>query len=56
MIGGGVYAYTLLGVSINEEKIENSKLLILDPHYIGADDLTKIIKKGGISWKSKDMF
>ncbi len=38
MIGGGVLAFTLLGVSINEEKEEESKFLILDPHYTGADD------------------
>jgi hypothetical protein len=43
MIGGGVLAFTLLGVSINEEKEEESMFLILDPHYTGADDQKKII-------------
>ena len=39
MIGGGQYAYTLLGVDINEKNEEESKFLILDPHYTGNDDL-----------------
>jgi len=39
MIGGGVLAFTMIGVSINEENLEESKFLILDPHYTGVDDL-----------------
>ena len=76
MIGGGVLAYTLLGVDWNEATGLNSlffflsfsfshsfflsfihffflpfylgdvKFLILDPHYVGADDPATIINKG----------
>jgi Ufm1-specific protease 2 len=34
MIGGGVLAYTLLGVSIEQDE-KDTKFLILDPHYTG---------------------
>ena len=56
MVGGGVLAYTILGISIDYENEDNSKFLILDPHYNGADTLKNIIKKKGISWKGKEMF
>ena len=39
MIGGGVLAFTMIGVSINESNEDESLFLILDPHYIGNDDL-----------------
>eukprot|EP00009_Paramoeba_aestuarina_P017601 CAMPEP_0201533572 /NCGR_PEP_ID=MMETSP0161_2-20130828/53653_1 /ASSEMBLY_ACC=CAM_ASM_000251 /TAXON_ID=180227 /ORGANISM="Neoparamoeba aestuarina, Strain SoJaBio B1-5/56/2" /LENGTH=172 /DNA_ID=CAMNT_0047937675 /DNA_START=425 /DNA_END=940 /DNA_ORIENTATION=+ len=45
MIGGGVLAYTLLGVDWNEAT-GDVKFLILDPHYVGEDDPTVIINKG----------
>jgi hypothetical protein len=35
MIGGGVLAYTLLGVAINEVT-GDAAFLILDPHYTGG--------------------
>jgi len=35
MIGGGVLAYTLLGVAFNEDTGE-AAFLILDPHYTGG--------------------
>ena len=35
MIGGGVLAYTLLGVAFNELSGE-AAFLILDPHYTGG--------------------
>ena len=35
MIGGGVLAYTLLGVAFNDETGE-AAFLILDPHYTGG--------------------
>lgn len=54
MIGGGVLAYTLLGVSISEDNPEKSKFLILDPHYTGTDDIVTIVKKKGVSWKTKN--
>jgi hypothetical protein len=36
MIGGGVLAYTLLGVAWNEDTGE-AAFLILDPHYTGGE-------------------
>jgi len=56
MIGGGVLAYTMIGISIDQEDEENSKFLILDPHYTGNDVLKNVIKKKGVSWKGKEMF
>lgn len=41
MMGGGVLAYTLLGVDWNERTGECA-FLILDPHYTGADDRKRI--------------
>lgn len=41
MIGGGVLAYTLLGVDWNPETGEVA-FLILDPHYTGADVIDAI--------------
>ena len=41
MIGGGVLAYTLLGVDYNE-RTGQCAFLILDPHYTGADDLKRV--------------
>ena len=41
MIGGGVLAYTLLGVDFNESTGQCA-FLILDPHYTGADDLKRV--------------
>lgn len=50
MIGGGVLAYTLLGVDYNEATGECA-FLILDPHYTGTDDLKKIVNGGWCGWK-----
>ncbi|KAK9119930.1 hypothetical protein Scep_018023 [Stephania cephalantha] len=50
MIGGGVLAYTLLGVDYNDAN-GDSAFLILDPHYTGADDLKKVINGGWCGWK-----
>ena len=41
MMGGGVLAYTLLGIEFNAKTGEAS-FLILDPHFTGADDLQRI--------------
>lgn len=41
MMGGGVLAYTLLGIDFNSRTGE-AAFLILDPHYHGADDLRRI--------------
>ncbi|KAG6473736.1 hypothetical protein ZIOFF_067653 [Zingiber officinale] len=50
MIGGGVLAYTLLGVDYNEVS-GDCAFLILDPHYTGSDDLKKIVHGGWCGWK-----
>jgi len=48
--GGGVLAYTLLGVDWNRET-GGIRFLILDPHYTGADDIDTVIAKGWCAWK-----
>ncbi len=55
MIGGGVLAYTLLGIDYNEET-GDIKFLILDPHYTGSDNLKNIQEKGWIGWKESKLF
>ncbi|XP_042503011.1 probable Ufm1-specific protease [Macadamia integrifolia] len=50
MIGGGVLAYTLLGVDYNETS-GDCAFLILDPHYTGNDELKKIVNGGWCGWK-----
>ncbi|CDP15077.1 unnamed protein product [Coffea canephora] len=50
MIGGGVLAYTLLGVDYNEVS-GDCAFLILDPHYTGTDDLKRIVSGGWCGWK-----
>lgn len=53
--GGGVLAFTLLGIDYDSEKNEVN-FLILDPHYKGSDNIKNIIEKGGISWKKESLF
>jgi hypothetical protein len=55
MIGGGEYAYTMLGVDYNTHT-GRIRFLILDPHYTGQDNLKTIIDKGWCGWKTLDMF
>ncbi|XP_053681078.1 ufm1-specific protease 2 [Anopheles nili] len=55
MIGGGVLAHTILGVSMNEE-MGDTKFLILDPHYTGADELGPVLGKGWCGWKGGDFW
>ncbi|KAM7471478.1 hypothetical protein LguiA_009661 [Lonicera macranthoides] len=50
MIGGGVLAYTLLGVDYNEAS-GDCAFLILDPHYTGTDELKKVVNGGWCGWK-----
>lgn len=50
MIGGGVLAYTLLGVHRSEES-GRVAFLILDPHYVGPEDAAAIVKGGWVAWK-----
>jgi hypothetical protein len=59
MIGGGVLAYTLLGIFIPSNVDDNGtgvQYLILDPHYTGEDNLQTIINKGWCSWKTIELF
>ncbi|KAA8497753.1 putative Ufm1-specific protease [Porphyridium purpureum] len=55
MIGGGVLAYTLLGVSF-DHTTGKTQFLILDPHYIGQEDEKVILEKGWCGWKTADLF
>ncbi|KAJ0106533.1 hypothetical protein Patl1_18203 [Pistacia atlantica] len=50
MIGGGVLAYTLLGIDFNEAS-GGCAFLILDPHYTGNDEHNKIVNGGWCGWK-----
>ncbi|OMP02930.1 hypothetical protein CCACVL1_02660 [Corchorus capsularis] len=51
MIGGGVLAYTLVGVDYNEAT-GDCAFLILDPHYTGSDDVKKIAETMSLTQKS----
>jgi len=55
MIGGGVLAYTLLGVDFNEDT-GAIKFLILDPHYTGVDVVKAITKDKWCGWKDASLF
>ncbi|XP_001602901.1 ufm1-specific protease 2 [Nasonia vitripennis] len=55
MIGGGVLAHTILGVSF-DELYEDVRFLILDPHYTGPEQLNTIVNKGWCGWKKKDFW
>ena len=55
MVGGGVFAYTILGVDYDKVKGE-CKFLILDPHYSGEDEIKTIINKGYCNWKTIEIF
>jgi Ufm1-specific protease 2 len=43
MMGGGVLAFTVIGVHFDEETAD-VEFLILDPHYCGAEDPTTICR------------
>ena len=55
MIGGGIYAYTILGIEYDRVK-GDCMFLILDPHYEGEHKIETIIKKGWCSWKTISLF
>lgn len=55
MIGGGVLAHTILGVSWSETTGQ-IRYLILDPHYTGAEDLQVITDKGWCGWKGPEFW
>ncbi|XP_046978349.1 ufm1-specific protease 2 [Vanessa cardui] len=55
MIGGGVLAHTIIGVEYNSVT-NDTRYLILDPHYTGADDINVIVNKGWCGWKNSDFW
>lgn len=55
MIGGGVLAYTMVGIDWNQ-KTGDCSYLILDPHYVGQDDTNIITSKGWVAWKDEKIF
>ena len=54
-LGGGAYAYTILGVIFNEDS-GDVRFLILDPHYTGKDELKTVTSKGWCSWKGPEFW
>ncbi|KAF7458528.1 peptidase family c78 protein [Cryptosporidium felis] len=61
IISIGDYSYLLTGIQISKDpsspfKLDNVHYLLVDPHYIGKDDLDSIYKKNGVSWKSSKFF
>ncbi|KAI4463937.1 peptidase family c78 [Holotrichia oblita] len=55
MIGGGVLAHTILGVDYNRQT-GSIKFLILDPHYVGNENLHVIQNKGWVGWKGSEFW
>ncbi|KAH7829506.1 putative UFSP, UFM1 processing protease [Monocercomonoides exilis] len=54
MIGGGVLAYTLLGVRISKKE-KKPEYLILDPHYPGKEKLSVICGRW-VAWHPSSLF
>ena len=54
MIGGGVLAYTLLGVE--QSSSGKVRFLILDPHYVGKESRKDIQSRGWCDWKEASLF
>ena len=55
MVGGGVLAYTIIGLDWNKET-GNVMFLILDPHYTGPDNPQNIKAGGWCAWKKPSLF
>jgi len=55
MIGGGVYAHTILGIAWDQASGDCS-WLVLDPHYTGSEDLKTILGKGWCGWKGPNFW
>lgn len=55
MIGGGSFAYTIVGINY-DYTTGDCKFLILDPHYKEKDDINAITAQSGISWKTEKFF
>ncbi len=58
MIGGGVLAYTLLGIAEDPDNPKNTQFLILDPHYKGKEDVKLICKpkNKAVYWVNHKIF
>lgn len=58
MIGGTVLAWTLLGIAVDEDSPQNSKFLILDPHYKGKDEMKTVTgsKSKAVYWSDHKIF
>ncbi len=58
MIGGGSLAYTLLGIRLDELDQSKIQFLIMDPHYIGQDNLSQVTdkKSKAIYWTDQNIF
>ena len=52
MVGGGLLAYTMLGVAFDQRTGE-AAFLILDPHYTGGEDI-KAIQPRWCGWKKAE--
>jgi len=50
MIGGGQLAHTIIGLDYNV-RTGGCQYLILDPHYLGSENINTIIGKGWCGWK-----
>ena len=55
MIGGGVYAHTIVGVVYNEDT-GDIRFLIVDPHFTGSDNLKTVQSKGWVGWKGPNFW
>lgn len=55
MVGGGVLAYTIVGVAFDED-LGTCRFLILDPHYCGEEREEVVRKKGWVGWKGAGIF
>ncbi|GAU98369.1 hypothetical protein RvY_09524 [Ramazzottius varieornatus] len=55
MIGGGVYAHTIGGVAVNRTTGE-VKALVVDPHYVGEDNVDLVFKKNGVAWRTPEFW
>lgn len=50
LLGGGSYAYTILGIDY-DVRMGKCQFLVLDPHYTGKEDINQILKNGWCAWK-----
>lgn len=63
MVGGGVLAYTVLGIEWPSAAADGGgatsgvRFLILDPHYTGPDTAREVLRRGGCAWRAaEDVF